>query len=168
MFPFSEAPLRVSFSSSSATSRKNSLNQRASAQASATALQSLDPELSALLQSIQYSSATVVALGYRRDQIQHPLNGFGFLVPKKERNRMTACTWVSSKWDHRAPADGALFRCFVGDTEPGAETEAAEGVWKPPRGGSKVQVLAGLVQQVLQKGGVADEVLDGLDAVELT
>jgi oxygen-dependent protoporphyrinogen oxidase len=98
------------------------------AQASATALQSLDPELSGLLQSIQYSSATVVALGYRRDQIQHRLDGFGFLVPKKERNRMTACTWVNSKWDHRAPADHALFRCFVGDTAPGAEAEARNGL----------------------------------------
>jgi protoporphyrinogen/coproporphyrinogen III oxidase len=98
------------------------------AQASAAALRLLDPDLSTLLQSIQYSSATVVALGYRRDQIQHPLDGFGFLVPKKERNRMTACTWVSSKWDHRAPANHALFRCFVGDTNPGTETEALNGM----------------------------------------
>jgi oxygen-dependent protoporphyrinogen oxidase len=98
------------------------------AQASASALQSLDPELSGLLQAIQYSSATVVALGYRRDQIEHPLDGFGFLVPKKERNRMTACTWVSSKWDHRAPPDHVLFRCFVGDTAPGAEAEAITGL----------------------------------------
>ena len=98
------------------------------AQASASALQLLDPELSTLLQAIQYSSATVVALGYRRDQIQHPLEGFGFLVPKIERNRMTACTWVSSKWDHRAPADHILFRCFVGDTDPDADKEALAGL----------------------------------------
>lgn len=98
------------------------------AHASASALQSFDRELSALLAAIRYSSATVVALGYRRDQIQHPLDGFGFLVPKKERNRMTACTWVSSKWDHRAPADRVLFRCFVGDTNPGANAEALTGL----------------------------------------
>jgi oxygen-dependent protoporphyrinogen oxidase len=98
------------------------------AQASARALQPIDPELAALLQAIQYSSATVVAVGYRRDQIRHPLDGFGFLVPKKERHRMTACTWVSSKWDHRAPPDHALFRCFVGDTNPGADTEALTGL----------------------------------------
>jgi len=98
------------------------------AQASAAALKSLDPELAALLQAIQYSSATVVALGYRRSQVAHPLDGFGFLVPKKERLRMTACTWVSSKWDHRAPPDHVLFRCFVGDTAPGAEAEALRGL----------------------------------------
>ena len=98
------------------------------ARASAAALRTLDPELSALLGAIQYSSATVVALGYRRDQIHHPLDGFGFLVPKKERHRMTACTWVSSKWDHRAPPDRVLFRCFVGDTNPGADAEALRGL----------------------------------------
>ncbi len=67
-------------------------------------------------------------MGYRRDQIHHPLDGFGFLVPKKERHRMTACTWVSSKWDHRAPPDHVQFRCFIGDTHPGADTEALNGL----------------------------------------
>jgi len=47
------------------------------------------------------------------------------------------------------------------------EAEAVEGVWKPPRGGAKPQVMAALVQKALEKGGVADEVLDALDAVEL-
>ena len=96
--------------------------------ASARALRMVDPELATLLEAIQYSSATVVALGYRREQIQHALDGFGFLVPKKERKRMTACTWVSSKWDHRAPAGHVLFRCFVGDTNAGADVEAVNGL----------------------------------------
>lgn len=48
-----------------------------------------------------------------------------------------------------------------------AESEAVEGVWKPPRGGAKPLVMAALVQKVLERGGVADEVLDALDAVEL-
>lgn len=47
------------------------------------------------------------------------------------------------------------------------ESEAVEGVWKPPRGGAKPLVMAALVQKVLERGGVADEVLDALDAVEL-
>ncbi|KAK3315041.1 ribosomal protein S5 domain 2-type protein [Apodospora peruviana] len=48
-----------------------------------------------------------------------------------------------------------------------AELEAVEGVWKAPRGGAKPLVMAALVQKVLEKGGVADEVLDALDAVDL-
>jgi exosome complex component RRP42 len=47
------------------------------------------------------------------------------------------------------------------------ETDAVPGVWKAPRGGAKVAVMAQLIQKVLEKGGIASEVLDGLDAVEL-
>lgn len=43
-----------------------------------------------------------------------------------------------------------------------------EGVWKAPLGGTKFGVLDGIVQAVLDKGGVADEVLDGLEGVDLT
>lgn len=42
-----------------------------------------------------------------------------------------------------------------------------EGVWKAPLGGTKLAVLDGIMQAVLEKGGVADEILDGLDGVEL-
>ncbi|KAI0181472.1 ribosomal protein S5 domain 2-type protein [Hypoxylon sp. FL1284] len=63
----------------------------------------------------------------------------------------------------------------VGQNEPAkdpggaraAETEGTEGVWKAPRGGAKVAVLGAMVQKVLEKGGVADEVLEGLKAVDL-
>ncbi len=48
-----------------------------------------------------------------------------------------------------------------------AETDAVEGVWKAPRRRGKRHVMAALVQKVLEKGGVADEILDSLDAVEL-
>ncbi|KAK4202603.1 ribosomal protein S5 domain 2-type protein [Triangularia verruculosa] len=46
------------------------------------------------------------------------------------------------------------------------ESEAVEGVWKPPRGGAKASVMGALVQKVLVKGGVADEVLDALEGVD--
>ncbi|KAI0124522.1 ribosomal protein S5 domain 2-type protein [Hypoxylon sp. NC0597] len=48
-----------------------------------------------------------------------------------------------------------------------AEIDNVEGVWKPPRGGAKVAILGAMVQKVLEKGGIADEVLEGLDAVDL-
>ena len=60
-----------------------------------------------------YSSSTVVAVLFNKSEIQHPLNGFGFLVPKKERKSISACTWVGTKFDHRVPADKVLLRCFV-------------------------------------------------------
>lgn len=42
-----------------------------------------------------------------------------------------------------------------------------EGVWMPPRGGAKRGLIAGMIGRVLERGGVAEEVLDGLDGVEL-
>lgn len=47
------------------------------------------------------------------------------------------------------------------------ETIVEEGVWQPPRGGAKRKLIAAMIQKVLERGGVAEEVLDGLDAVEL-
>lgn len=47
------------------------------------------------------------------------------------------------------------------------ELGGAEGVWKAPVGGTKFAVIDGIIQSVLEKGGVADEVLDGLKGVEL-
>lgn len=48
-----------------------------------------------------------------------------------------------------------------------AEVADVAGVWKAPRGGMKPGVLSAMVAKVLVKGGVADEVLDGLEAVEI-
>lgn len=48
-----------------------------------------------------------------------------------------------------------------------AESVETEGVWQPPRGGAKRKIIAGMIQKVLEKGGVAEEVLDGLDTVNL-
>lgn len=47
------------------------------------------------------------------------------------------------------------------------ETMVEEGVWQPPRGGAKRKLIASMIAKVLERGGVAEEVLDGLVAVEL-
>lgn len=48
------------------------------------------------------------------------------------------------------------------------ETSQEEGVWQPPRGGAKRKLIDAMIQKVLERGGVAEEVLDGLDGVELS
>jgi oxygen-dependent protoporphyrinogen oxidase len=80
----------------------------------------LDPELAALLQSVPYSNSVTISLGYERAGFRHPLNGFGFLVPKRERKLLVACTWVGTKFSHRVPADKAVLRCFVGGEDASA------------------------------------------------
>jgi len=70
--------------------------------------------LGELLQAVPYTSSVTLSLGYRKDGFDHPLNGFGFLVPKRERKLMAACTWVHNKFSYRVPDDMVLLRCFMG------------------------------------------------------
>jgi len=76
----------------------------------------IEPNLAALLQQIRYVSTATVSLGYRRTDIagQHDFIGFGFVIPKSENRQILACTWSSTKFDHRAPDDDVLVRTFVG------------------------------------------------------
>ncbi len=80
-------------------------------------LESLDGELAALLNGIGYSSSMTVALGYERKALNRDLNGFGFLVPRKERRQILACTWVGTKFANRVPEDRVLLRCFLGGSQ---------------------------------------------------
>jgi oxygen-dependent protoporphyrinogen oxidase len=75
---------------------------------------SSNTELADLLADIPYTSSITIALGYRKDTFDHPLNGHGFLVPKLERQYLMGCTWVGNKFNHRVPDDMVLLRCFVG------------------------------------------------------
>jgi oxygen-dependent protoporphyrinogen oxidase len=77
-------------------------------------MRGLDPELARLLGGIGYASSATVTLAYRREAIGHPLDGFGFVVPRAERRTLLACTFSSVKYPGRAPADHVLLRAFVG------------------------------------------------------
>jgi oxygen-dependent protoporphyrinogen oxidase len=77
-------------------------------------LQPSNGNLAELLQSVPYTSSVTLSLGYRKDTFDHPLKGFGFLVPKRERKLLAACTWVGNKFSHRVPDDMVLLRCFMG------------------------------------------------------
>jgi oxygen-dependent protoporphyrinogen oxidase len=84
------------------------------AHASARLAAGVDAELAAELGNIPYASTATVNLAFRRADIPHPLDGFGFVVPFVERRRTLACTFSSVKFAGRAPAGHALLRAFVG------------------------------------------------------
>jgi oxygen-dependent protoporphyrinogen oxidase len=73
-----------------------------------------DPSLAALLEGVPYASSATVCLGYRRGDVPHPLDGFGFVVPRAEKRALLACTFSSVKYPGRAPDGHALLRCFLG------------------------------------------------------
>ena len=55
-----------------------------------------------------------VALGFDAADFARPPVGFGFLIPKKERRRLVACTWIGTKFSNRVPENRIVARCFVG------------------------------------------------------
>lgn len=77
-------------------------------------LQFASQDLAAELAGIAYSSSVTLTLGYDRKVRDSLPPGFGFLVPRSEGTRMLAATFVHNKFPHRAPADRALIRCFLG------------------------------------------------------
>jgi protoporphyrinogen/coproporphyrinogen III oxidase len=79
-------------------------------------LEGIDPELAKMLGTIPYSSSALVSLAFDEAKFDGQRAGFGFLVPKCERDRMAACTFVATKFPHRAPNDRILLRCFFGGT----------------------------------------------------
>jgi protoporphyrinogen/coproporphyrinogen III oxidase len=95
---------------------------------SAGLLRALAPEMAELLAGIPYTSSMTLALGYRRADVKHPLNGFGFLVPKTERGLLLGCTWVGTKFPDRVPGDKAVLRCVMaGDSLNLSDDEAVAG-----------------------------------------
>lgn len=84
------------------------------AHAAAGLLEGLDGALTTALRSIAFASTATVFLGYRRDDVSHPLDGVGFVVPRAAGRPILASTWVSSKWTGRAPEGHVLLRAFFG------------------------------------------------------
>jgi oxygen-dependent protoporphyrinogen oxidase len=77
-------------------------------------LSEMDSALGSGLQRIHYVSTATVSLGFKRSEVDHPLDGFGFVVPRSERRKIIACSWSSTKFNYRAPEDHVLLRAFVG------------------------------------------------------
>ncbi len=84
-------------------------------------LRQVDAGLSAVLESIPYVSTATISLAYRQSDVPRPLDGYGYVIPRREGRRALACTWTSTKFPHRAPEGYALLRVFVGRAGQEAE-----------------------------------------------
>ena len=84
------------------------------AYAAARLLKTSDATLAEELEKIEYASTATVNLAYKREDIPHALDGFGFVVPFLEKRTIIACTFSSIKFVSRAPAQHVLLRAFVG------------------------------------------------------
>jgi oxygen-dependent protoporphyrinogen oxidase len=84
------------------------------AHATARLTRYLEPALTTLLEEIPYASAATLSLGYRRADVPHALDGFGFVVPRTEGKALLAGTFSSVKYPGRAPEGCVLIRAFMG------------------------------------------------------
>jgi oxygen-dependent protoporphyrinogen oxidase len=66
------------------------------------------------LTSISHPPVAVLALGFRREDVAHRLDGFGFLVPDVERRNVLGVIFSSTVFPGRAPAGHVLLTAFVG------------------------------------------------------
>lgn len=60
------------------------------------------------------ASIAAVSLGFRRDQVAHPLDGSRLLVPSVENRDILSVVFPSSVFPGRAPRDHVLLTTFVG------------------------------------------------------
>ncbi len=75
---------------------------------------------SRIFAEVPYAPVAVASYGFRRDQVRHPLDGFGFLAPRKESLRILGCLFPSSLFPARAPAGHAAIAAFAGGrSDPG-------------------------------------------------
>jgi len=77
-------------------------------------VKSLSVDAARVLSSIYYSPIVSIFLGVNRENIGHRLDGFGFLIPSKERRNILGCLWNSCLFAHRAPAGMAALNAFIG------------------------------------------------------
>lgn len=84
--------------------------------ASQQLLEPIAPVAAECLSAIATVSTAVVFHAFPRGQVGHPLDGYGFVVPRSEPNRLLAATFVSTKFPRRAPESHVLVRAFLGGT----------------------------------------------------
>lgn len=97
------------------------------AYSAASLLKTLSPEASHELSQIHYNGLAVVHFGFNRQDIPHPLDGFGCLIPRREKLPLLGTIWASSLFPNRAPEGHVLLSNFIG----GAHHPEICG-WHPP------------------------------------
>lgn len=98
------------------------------ADAAAGLVGTLDAEIGRQLRAIEYAPVSVVHTGFDRTRIGHPLNGSGFLVPRRGGFTPNGCLWMSSLFPDHAPEGRVLLSSYLG----GARNPAAAG-WDATR-----------------------------------
>ena len=77
-------------------------------------IRELSSGASELLAAIEYAPIAIVYLGFNREDVSHPLDGFGCLIAGKEKRKLLGSLWSSSLFPERAPEGMVSLTCFTG------------------------------------------------------
>lgn len=81
---------------------------------------SIDSTLSNHLDAVYYPPVLALYIGFKKSDIGRKLDGFGFLIPEKERKKFLGAIWSSVIFQNRCEEDFATFTIFVGGArQPG-------------------------------------------------
>jgi oxygen-dependent protoporphyrinogen oxidase len=104
------------------------------AYAAALIFRDFDRELSEAFGEIPYAPIIVVATGHKREHIAHPLDGFGFLIPRTQGMRTLGSIWTSSIFSERAPDGYVQLRSMLGGAgDPSVLDLSDEQLWNTLR-----------------------------------
>jgi len=73
---------------------------------------------------LPHPPVATLALGFRREDVEHPLDGFGVLMPAVERRTVLGALFSSSVFAGRAPDGHVLITCFLGGMRSPADGRA--------------------------------------------
>ena len=79
------------------------------------------------LDAVPYPPVTIVALGFRRADVAHALDGFGMLVPAAEGRNILGTIFSSSLFPGRAPRDNVLLTTFIGGARQPSMAQMEDG-----------------------------------------
>jgi len=66
------------------------------------------------LSAIPYAPIDVIAHGHRTEDVGHPLDGFGVLIPRGEEYRALGSLWCDAIFPNQAPSGTHLLRTMIG------------------------------------------------------
>ncbi len=109
--------------------------------AASTVLKPIGGDFQEKIASLPYAAVATVCLGYRREQVGHSLEGFGFLCPEIEQRHVLGCLFPSSLFVGRAPEGFVALTSFVGGAvHPERALEPKEAILK-----KTAEALSGLL-----------------------
>lgn len=106
--------LQYASNGSAHTHTTNAVILAVPAPAAARFVQPFDDPLAHAVREIYYPPVTEVFVGYRAEQVKLPMDGFGFLIPEREKREILGAIWSSTLFEGRAPDGCVAVTVFVG------------------------------------------------------